>query len=131
MPDLKKEYQSHENKGRKAGAICAFTLVGLPVHEARNLPSFSLQSDDRGPVSADVDDSDLFFQNAVRGKGPERDNSQKIEALLKQMTLEEKVGQMTQLTISMIVSGQDQDIQIDPAKLDKAVVRYGVGSILN
>jgi len=105
--------------------------LGLPVHEARNLPSFSLQSDDRGPVSADVDDSDLFFQNAVRGKGPERDNSQKIEALLKQMTLEEKVGQMTQLTISMIVSGQDQNIQIDPAKLDKAVGRYGVGSILN
>src|SRR5919197_113523 len=32
------------------------------------------------------------------------------------MTLEEKGGQM---------------IQIDPAKLEKAVVRYGVGSILN
>src|SRR6266542_3966026 len=28
-------------------------------------------------------------------------------------------------------SGQDQNIQIDPAKLDKAIVRYGVGSIFN
>ena len=41
--------------------------------------------------------------------GPERDNSQKIEALLKRMTLEEKVGQMTQLAIGMIAKGQDQE----------------------
>jgi beta-glucosidase len=80
---------------------------------------------------ADLDDSDLFFQNALRSGGPERDNSQRIDALLKRMTLEEKVGQMTQLTLGMIVNGRDQDIQIDPAKLDKAIVRYGVGSILN
>src|SRR5882762_9838473 len=62
---------------------------------------------------------------------PDRDNSQKIEALLKRMTLEEKVGQMTQLAIGMVSKGQDQDIQIDPDKLDKAIVQYGVGSILN
>jgi beta-glucosidase len=59
------------------------------------------------------------------------DHSQKIEALLKRMTLEEKVGQMTQLAIGMIAAGNNQDIRIDPAKLDKAVVKYGVGSILN
>jgi beta-glucosidase len=47
------------------------------------------------------------------------------------MTLEEKVGQMTQLQIGMVTTGRDQDIQIDPAKLDKAIVQYGVGSILN
>jgi len=80
---------------------------------------------------ADIDDSDLFFQNALRSGGPERDNSQRIDALLKRMTLEEKVGQMTQLTLGMIATGSDQNIQIDPAKLDKAIVRYGVGSILN
>src|SRR6266480_6785497 len=87
--------------------------------------------DDRGPVTADINDSDEFFQNALNSAGPERDNSQKIENLLKRMTLEEKVGQMTQLTIGMISTGQDQNIQIDPDKLDKAIVRYGVGSILN
>ncbi|HSS20449.1 MAG TPA: glycoside hydrolase family 3 N-terminal domain-containing protein [Pyrinomonadaceae bacterium] len=85
---------------------------------------------ERGPVSADVVDSDEFFRNASK-TGPERDNSQKIEALLKSMTLEEKVGQMTQLAIGMIATGQDQNIQIDPEKLDKAIVKYGVGSILN
>jgi beta-glucosidase len=90
----------------------------------------SLTWDDRGPVSADVNDSDAFFQNALK-TAPQRDYSEKIDALLKRMTLEEKVGQMTQLAIGMISKGQNQSIQIDPEKLDKAVARYGVGSILN
>src|SRR5260370_9817210 len=47
------------------------------------------------------------------------------------MTLEEKVGQMTQLAIGMISNGKGQEIQIDPAQVDKGIVRYGVGSILN
>jgi beta-glucosidase len=50
---------------------------------------------------------------------------------MRQMTVEEKVGQMTQLTLEMIVSGHDQTIQVDPAKLQKAIGKYGVGSILN
>ena len=78
----------------------------------------------------ELNDSDEFFQRTVR-TSPERDYTQRIEDLLKRMTLEEKVGQMTQLTIGMIVNGRDQDIKIDPAKLDKAIVKYGVGSILN
>ena len=90
-----------------------------------------LAADDRGPVTADINDSDEFFQSAINSAGPEPDNSQKIDALLKRMTLEEKVGQMTQLAIGMIAKGRDQEIQIDPAKLDKAIVQYGVGSILN
>src|SRR5438876_11901844 len=99
--------------------------LSSPVQEAKNSNSVPAQSGERGPVTADIDDSDLFFQNAIRAKGPERDNSQKIEALLKRMTLEEKVGQMTQLTIDMVASGREQDIHIDPAKLDKAIMRYG------
>ena len=77
-----------------------------------------------------VVDSDEFFQRASR-PGPERDYTQKIDDLIKRMTLEEKVGQMTQLTLGMIVSGSDQDVRVDPAKLDKAIGKYGVGSILN
>ena len=79
----------------------------------------------------EISDSDEFFQRVVKEIGPERDHTQKIEALLKRMTLEEKVGQMTQLAISMVASGSDQDIKIDPVKLEKAIVKYGVGSILN
>jgi beta-glucosidase len=105
--------------------------LGLPVRGARTIPSSSSQTDERGPVTTDLDDSDSFLQNTIRAKGPERDNSQKIEALLKQMTLEEKVGQMTQVTMEMIATGKDQNVSVDPAKLDKAIGRYGVGSILN
>jgi beta-glucosidase len=115
--------------------VFAISLLSVwlspPVHKAKGLGSVPSQSGERGPVNADVDDSDQFFKNAIQVAGSQRDNSQKIDALLKRMTLEEKVGQMTQLTLGMIVSGQDQNIQIDPAKLEKAIVRYGVGSILN
>jgi beta-glucosidase len=117
--------------------LAAVTLsfcVGLPLERAEDMSAFDPQSNtasDRGPVRTDVEDSDVFFESAIRTAGPERDNSQKIEALLKRMTLEEKVGQMTQLQIGMVSAGSDQNIQIDPAKLEKAIVGYGVGSILN
>src|SRR5215208_3817454 len=81
-------------------------------------------------AQTDVVDSDEFFQRVSR-TGPEPDHTQKIEDLLKRMTLEEKVGQMTQLTMEMIASGKDQNVKVDPAKLEKAIVKYGVGSILN
>src|SRR5687767_13007583 len=77
-----------------------------------------------------VVDSDEFYQRTIR-RPRLPDHSQKIEALLKRMTLEEKVGQMTQLAIGMIINGADQNFKIDPAKLEKAIVKYGVGSILN
>jgi beta-glucosidase len=113
-------------------AVVALSLwLGLPVHEAKLVSGFPPQSLERGSVAADIDDSEVFLQTTLRAKNTERDNSQKIDALLKRMTLEEKVGQMTQLAIGMIAKGRDQEIQIDHAKLDKAIVKYGVGSILN
>src|SRR5215211_3596034 len=81
-------------------------------------------------TSPGVIDSDEFFRRNSQIR-PLPDHSQKIEALLKRMTIEEKVGQMTQLAIGMIAAGSDQNLKVDPAKLEKAVVKYGVGSILN
>lgn len=91
---------------------------------------FALQSQMAIYAQTDLNDSDEFFQRAIR-TDPERDHTKRINDLLKRMTLEEKVGQMTQLTIGMIVTGSDQDVKIDPAKLEKAIGKYGVGSILN
>lgn len=56
-----------------------------------------------------------------------------VRALLAQMTLEEKVGQMTQIDFSVIsvADGQDAENPIDPAKLEEALMQYHVGSILN
>ena len=76
-------------------------------------------------------DSDRYLQTASRPARPKRDYTGDVESLLSHMTLEEKVGQMTQLEIGMITTGQGDDIRIDPAKLEKAVVKYGAGSILN
>jgi len=85
----------------------------------------------RGDVVTDeILDSNAFLSRALaHPKLP--DYSARVEALIKQMTLEEKVGQMTQLEIGMVTSGSDQNIAIDPAKLEKAVVQYKAGSILN
>lgn len=54
-------------------------------------------------------------------------------ALLKKMTLEEKVGQMTQVTHAVVAIGGwgNEDGSIDPAALKKAIQDYKVGSILN
>src|SRR5438552_2168047 len=57
----------------------------------------------------------------------------RIDALLKQMTAEEKAGQMTQVTIDLISKTPRPGAphELDPAKLETAVLRYKVGSILN
>src|SRR5689334_1147272 len=84
----------------------------------------------KAQTANDLPDSDEFFQRTTR-RAPDRDYSKQIDALLARMTLEEKVGQMTQLALAMVITGKDQDAKIDQAKLDKAIVKYGVGSILN
>jgi beta-glucosidase len=58
---------------------------------------------------------------------------QKVETLLKQMTLEEKVGQMTQVTLAVVAKGGwgNQDGELDATLLKKAIVDYKVGSLLN
>ena len=54
---------------------------------------------------------------------------QKAETLLRQMTLDEKIGQMTQVTLGVV--GTPEDGVLDPAALTKAIRDYKVGSILN
>lgn len=57
----------------------------------------------------------------------------KVKNLLSKMTLEEKVGQMTQVDFSVIGDPKEQNAedQINPAKLEDAVLKHHVGSILN
>ena len=54
---------------------------------------------------------------------------QKAEALLHQMTLEEKIGQMTQVTLGVVSTPEDG--VLDAAALGKAIRDYKVGSLLN
>lgn len=75
-------------------------------------------------------DSQIYLQKTMQ-RPKMKDYSRQVEALLAKMTLEEKVGQMTQLEIGQVTTGGDSAIQIDAAKLEKAIVQYKVGSILN
>lgn len=56
----------------------------------------------------------------------------KVDQLLRKMTLEEKIGQMAELTIDVI---QDKNVKdgfaISDALLDSVITKYKVGSILN
>lgn len=62
-------------------------------------------------------------------------SSSRVEKLIKQMTIEEKVGQMTQLNLDVVCEGEIYKLvephHIQQDKLEKAILNYHVGSILN
>jgi beta-glucosidase len=66
----------------------------------------------------------------------ESDINEKVDALLAKMTLEDKVGQMAQITLDVIGKGasrytSDVPYTLDSAKVRKALVDYRIGSVLN
>ena len=80
----------------------------------------------------------LFFALALAITSPMASAAESAEAqakkILKKMTLEEKVGQMTQLTLDVVSSTPDKKDTphtLDQKKLEEALLKYHVGSILN
>lgn len=64
------------------------------------------------------------------------DIDKKVEALISKMTLEEKVGQMAQVTLDVIGKGGTryaaaQPFALDPAKMNDLFAKYHIGSVLN
>jgi beta-glucosidase len=59
--------------------------------------------------------------------------TQKAAALVKKMSLEEKIGQMTQVTMAVFAKGgwANEDGSLDAALLKEAIQKYKVGSMLN
>ena len=60
----------------------------------------------------------------------------KVKALLAKMTLQEKVGQMAQITLDVITIGKnryssDEPVLLDEADMKKAFEVYKIGSVLN
>ena len=116
-------------------------VIAVLLAGARSLPLAATRAasavEDRATTdaadqAAGAVDSHAFLQSHMTPAGPAASASAPaVEKLLAQMTLKEKVGQMTQLTIETVVDGKDQDIRINPEKLHKAVAEYGAGSILN
>ncbi len=73
-----------------------------------------------------------LIQNYSQTKSSEIDK--KVENLLSKMTLSEKVGQMTQITLQAVSKTEgkvDQKYEVDPEKLREAITKYHIGSILN
>jgi beta-glucosidase len=105
-------------------ALC-FTYFCLPLQQSRVAAEGNAKK-----MSADTLDSDVYMKEAgQRPKLP--DYSDEVKELLSKMSVEEKVGQMTQLEIGQITKGSDSNIEIDPVKLKKVIEDYKVGSILN
>lgn len=66
----------------------------------------------------------------------ENEIAKKVNKILSQMTLEEKVGQMAQITLDVVGKGDSKFSSVEPFVLDTArlrdvIVKYHVGSILN
>ena len=57
----------------------------------------------------------------------------KVDKLISEMTLDEKIGQMTQVTLGVVAKGGGGNVDgsLDPVALKHAVDDYKVGSILN
>ncbi len=67
---------------------------------------------------------------------PQDPVNKKVKDLVSKMTLEEKVGQMAQVTLDVITKGKDRFSSFEPVELDPKVMadafdKYKVGSILN
>lgn len=75
----------------------------------------------------------IFAISCSSGKN---ETDAKIDKMISEMTLEEKVGQMTQITLDVIGNGEGRHeskvpFEIDTARIRKAIVDYHIGSVLN
>ena len=77
----------------------------------------------------------LPFLFSCNSENPVSEKDSELMDLINQMTVQEKVGQMTQLNIDVLSVGEVYNLkephELDPQKLKKALVEYGVGSVLN
>ena len=78
----------------------------------------------------------LLFGNFAQAQLNSTAHDQEIESLINKMTIEEKVGQMTQITLDVITKGDDiyssyEPFELDQDSLNKALIDHHIGSVLN
>ncbi len=80
----------------------------------------------------------LMAFSLVRAQSSDSDIETQVDSVLQRMTLEEKVGQMTQVTLGVVTDGQTDGAgdapprpTLDPEALREAIVEHHVGSLLN
>ena len=80
----------------------------------------------------------LFVHSSLAQQAPKYDEqaiAQKVDSVMQDMTLTDKVGEMTQLSIDMISEGQPYNLKephsLSEEKLKRVLLEHRVGSILN
>ncbi len=71
------------------------------------------------------------IQAAVAAIPSDPDIEAAVESILSKMSLDEKIGQMTELSIDVLGDWKDGEFFLDPQKLHEAIAVYKVGSVLN
>lgn len=71
-----------------------------------------------------------FLALGARSQNNKAEIDKKVTELLSKMSIEEKIGQMTQITITTF-DVKDKKGEIDLIKLNEAIQKYHIGSILN
>jgi len=102
------------------------SLHAQPVGSQQSLPNaapaFRKVKSDRWGILNKSTKEDSLFDRA-------------LDQIIAGMSIEEKVGQMTQIDLGVIAKGEPcalkQPVELDPVKLQEAVERYHIGSILN
>lgn len=77
-------------------------------------------------ISASVAASEVPYRD------PSLDTANRVEDLLRRMTLKEKIGEMSQLNITMINrTGEQRNLELDEDKARDLILNHHVGSFLN
>ncbi|WP_211093193.1 glycoside hydrolase family 3 N-terminal domain-containing protein [Flammeovirga agarivorans] len=76
------------------------------------------------------------FNNIEKIASSNLSNEEKARQIVQKLTLEEKVGQMTQITLDVITKGKnafesDEPLSLDAKLVKEAIAKYKVGSVLN
>ncbi len=76
----------------------------------------------------------IIFVSSINAQLNDKDLEKKVNDLLQKMTIEEKVGQMTQISLEFVTKprkSNHDDAELDIKKVKEAVLKYHVGSFLN
>lgn len=116
------------NELSQMGALAAADGEPMPLDRAVELLDIGTP-----PVALSSTTSQSYINRVVsEGTGSRaRDIDARVDSLLALMTLEEKVGQMTQLELGMVTTDDTFPQPIDPEQLRRIIHDYHVGSLLN
>jgi len=78
----------------------------------------------------------FIFSFFLISSSPSSDIDKRIDSIMSNMTIEQKIGQMAQINLTVIANGPDkwssfEPLQIDKDRIEKAIHKYHIGSILN